>query len=80
MNKNSPSAHPEWALKYRKPGTELRRINERYYLYSYKTVYDPVKKRARKISGGILGAITEEKGFMASSKKALMQRKSADAE
>lgn len=78
MAKNSFPAHPQWALKYRKPGTELRRINGRYYLYSYKTVYDPKKKRARKVSGGILGAITEEKGFIISSKKALVESKSLD--
>jgi hypothetical protein len=35
--------HPQWALQHRKPGTELRLINGKYYLYQYKTVYDKDK-------------------------------------
>ena len=44
--------HPDWAVKYRRPGTELRRITEkRYCLYECSSVYDKEKKRARKITG-----------------------------
>jgi transposase len=69
-NKN----HPEWALKYKKPGTELKRINGRYYLYGVKSVYDKAIKRSRKISMGILGRITEEEGFTASEKSELKKK------
>ena len=44
--KTKKSPHPEWALAHKKPGTELRKIKGRYYLYDYKTVYDKEKKRA----------------------------------
>lgn len=42
------SSHPKWALKHKKPGTELHYIRGRYYLYEYKTVYEKEKKRAKK--------------------------------
>lgn len=66
MAKHSSASHPQWALKHKKPGTELRLINGRYYLYEYKTVYDALKKRARKVSGQLLGSINETKGFVPS--------------
>jgi len=68
MNKtNSP--HPQWALKHKKPGTELRLLNGRYYLYEYKTHYDQVKKGPRKKTGALLGSITQEHGFVPSKKR-----------
>jgi len=66
MPKHSFTSHPPWALRHKKPGTELRLINGRYYLYEYKTVYNAVKKRPRKISGQLLGSITESRGFVPS--------------
>jgi len=63
--------HPKWALKHKKPGTELRLIKGKYYLYEYKTVYDKEKKRPKKISGVLLGAINEKDGFIPSAKRAL---------
>ena len=63
--------HPQWALKYRKEGTELRFIKGRYYLYAYKTVYDKGKQRPKKVSGQLLGSITEKDGFIPSAKRAL---------
>lgn len=55
--------HPEWALKHKKPGTELRLMKGRYYLYEVSSKWNKEKKRAQKISGKILGRITEDKGF-----------------
>ena len=63
--------HPDWALAHKKPGTELKCINGRYYLYGVKSVYDKKLKRARKISLGIVGSITKEKGFIPSEKQQL---------
>ena len=54
--------HPDWAIKHRKPGTELRLIRGKYYLYEYKTIYDKQNKKPKKITGKLLGRITEE-GF-----------------
>ena len=71
--KTKKSPHPEWALAHKKPGTELRCIKGRYYLYEYKTVYDKVNKKPRKITGPILGSITQEKGFIPSEKRSLEQ-------
>ena len=66
-----PSPHPEWAVKFRRPGTELRCINGRYCLYECKCVYDKEKKRNRKITGKYLGSITEKDGFIPSKKRQL---------
>jgi hypothetical protein len=73
--KSGTSPHPDWATRHRRPGTELRCINGRYYLYSYKTVYDEALKRPKKISGSILGSITEEGGFKESDKGRLRAAK-----
>ena len=37
---------------------ELKTIGGRYYIYRVSSVYDPVKKRARKVSGEYLGRVT----------------------
>lgn len=69
------SPHPEWATKHRRQGTELRHINGRYYLYEYKTVYDSQIKGPKKISGKIVGSITQEGGFRESDKGKLKAAK-----
>lgn len=66
--------HPDWATQARQPGTELRLINNTYYLYAVSSKYDPVLKRARKITGKLLGKITEQNGFIMSSKDKLRQK------
>lgn len=66
--------HPDWAVKFRRPGTELRRVNDALYkLYECSSVYDRVKKRSRKITGKYLGSITESGGFK-ESRKRIMER------
>jgi len=65
------SPHPEWATKFRKPGTELRNINGKYYLYECHSKYDKIAKKSKKITGKILGSITEDKGFIESEKSKL---------
>lgn len=64
-------AHPDWAVKYRRPGTELRCIHGRYCLYECSSVYDKEKKRSVKKTGRYLGTITEEHGFRESPKRVL---------
>ena len=63
--------HPQWALKYKRKGTELRLINGRYYLYEITSKWDPEKKRSKKITLGLLGKITKEEGFVESEKRKL---------
>jgi len=60
--------HPEWALKHKKKGTELRLIKGTYYLYEITSKWNPEKKRSQKITLGLLGKITEHEGFVESDK------------
>ena len=53
-------AYPEWVEKQRRPGTHIHCIRGKYYLYEVTSVYDKEKKRARAITKGYLGRITEE--------------------
>ena len=56
--------HPQWALNQKRPGTELRCIRGKYYLYECKSFYDKERKKTRKKTGAYLGMITEEKGLV----------------
>ncbi|MGI6524292.1 MAG: hypothetical protein ACOX2O_03225 [Bdellovibrionota bacterium] len=47
----------------------MRLINGRYYLYGYSYRYDPERKRSVKVTGKLLGRITEEDGFIPSKKR-----------
>jgi transposase len=62
------SKHPQWALKYKKKGTELRLIKGKYYLYEITSKWNPQKKRSQKVTLGLLGKITENEGFVESEK------------
>ncbi len=74
MTINATSPHPEWATSLRTKGTELRLLKGNYYLYSYSNVYDPIKKQSKKITGKLLGRITEKEGFIPSEKLQLRQQ------
>ncbi len=73
MARSSKSPHPAWALRHKAKGTELRNIKGRYYLYSVTSKYDPALKRSRKVTGKILGTITENEGFIESEKRQLQR-------
>jgi len=64
MARKATTQFPQWALKFKTPGTELRCIRGKYYLYECSSVYDPEKKRSRKVTGKYLGSITEEGGLV----------------
>lgn len=66
--------YPEWVLAHRKPGTELRFINNTYYLYQVSSFYDPTKKKGRKKTGALLGKITMKDGFVPSEKNKLKEK------
>jgi transposase len=68
------TTHPNWATKHKRKGTELRLINGNYYLYEVTSKWDPDKKRPKKITGRIVGRITEESGFIESDKAKLRKR------
>jgi len=65
------ATHPLWATKYKRKGTELRCLNGKYYLYEVSSKWDKTLKRAKKITGKLLGKITEEDGFIESDKNKL---------
>ena len=52
--------HPDWVLKHKTKGTEIRKLGKYYYLYKIRSEYDKEKKRAKKITEKFLGKITEE--------------------
>ncbi len=58
------SPHPDWALAHKRKGTELRLIRGIYYLYEVSSKWSPEKKHAVKITGKLLGKITEKDGFV----------------
>ncbi len=52
--------YPDWVLKHKEKGTELRQIGKNYYLYKISHKWDKEKKQSKKITGEYLGRITEE--------------------
>ncbi|MEA4865145.1 MAG: transposase [Sphaerochaeta sp.] len=51
---------PEFITNFKKPqATEIKHINGHWYLYERKTKYDPSTQKSRKVSGRLLGTITE---------------------
>jgi hypothetical protein len=70
--------HPEWALKQKRPGTELRYIRGIYYLYGVSSKWNKEKKRAQKVTGKILGRVTEN-GFIESARRKILDGKSENA-
>jgi transposase len=73
MAKNGKSPHPEWALRHKGKGMELRIINGKYYIYQVTSKYDPLLKRSKKVTGKILGTVTEKDGFIESDKRQLQK-------
>ncbi len=51
---------PDWVLKQKKKGIEIRRFGDRYYACESSSKYDPLLKRARKITGKYLGVVTKD--------------------
>jgi hypothetical protein len=68
------TTHPEWALAHKRKGTELRLLNGRYYLYEATSKWSPDKKRSVKVTGKLLGKITEADGFIESDKARLRKQ------
>jgi transposase len=63
--KNKKSPYPDWLNKYRQPGTEIRKLKDKFYLYEVSSYYDKEKKKGRKKTGKYLGSITDAEGFVA---------------
>jgi hypothetical protein len=67
--------HPSWALENKRQGTELRCLKGKYYLYEVTSKWNPEKKRSVKITGKLLGKITQADGFVESEKDRLRKQK-----
>lgn len=61
--KNEKSPYPEWVNKHRKPGTEIRKLGDKFYQYEVSSYYDKEKKKGRKKTGKFLGTLSEAGGF-----------------
>eukprot|EP01035_Chromulina_nebulosa_P032601 gene32601-43556_t len=62
---------PEWVLKFREAKTEIKLVKGGYYKYAVEYKYNPAKKRTDKVTGTLLGKITEQDGFAPSDKNQL---------
>lgn len=51
---------PDWVLKHKTKGVEVRNIKGNYYLYSVHSVRDPVRGRPKKVTDKYLGRVTPE--------------------
>jgi len=55
--KNGP---PSWILKYKQKGTAIHKIGNNFYLYEITSQWNKELKRAKKITKGYLGRITQD--------------------
>jgi hypothetical protein len=74
MSDKQKITHPSWALACKRKGTELRYIRGNYYLYEVTSKWNPEKKRSIKITGKLIGKITEAAGFLESDKNRLRKQ------
>ena len=74
MTEKQNVKHPSWVLECKRKGTELRYLKGNYYLYEVTSKWNPDKKRSVKITGKLLGKITEADGFVESEKARLRKQ------
>lgn len=77
MENKKQSPHPEWALAHKRKNTEIRCFGTKYYLYQISSRWDKERKRSVKITGKLLGKITEKDGFIESEKARLVRQQTA---
>ena len=51
---------PDWVEKQKKTGYEIKPIRGHYYMYERKSAWDPVRKKAKKVTGAYVGKVTPE--------------------
>ena len=64
---------PSWVARFKEPKTEIKLIKGGYYKYKVDYRYNPEKKRTDKVSGVLLGKITEQ-GFEPSDKDKIRKK------
>jgi len=65
---------PDWIQEYKEPRTEIRRIKNGFYKYQVAFAYNRDKKKTEKKTIRLLGKITEQEGFIPSSKNELRRK------
>lgn len=63
---------PEWVLKHKTKGVDIRFINNFYYAYKRHSVWDSEKKRAKTVTDEYVGKITQE-GIIKSKHQKIIQ-------
>jgi transposase len=53
-------AFPYWVERQKKKGFEIKNIRGHYYMYRLKSKWDPVRKKARKVTGEYIGKVTPD--------------------
>jgi hypothetical protein len=61
--------YPEWVMKYKKKGTYINRVKDKYYLYAAHSERIPGTKKVRRVSDGYIGRITEDDGLIPAREK-----------
>lgn len=56
--------YPDWVLKYKKKGTYINKVGDKYYLYAAHSERIKGTAKVRRISDGYLGRITESDGLI----------------
>ncbi len=62
---------PSWVLKYKEPGTTIRKIGNNFYKYKVHSERKPGRKYPVLITDELLGTITKN-GFISSKKKLII--------
>ena len=58
--------YPDWVMKYKKKGTYINRVGDKYYLYAAHSERIKGTDKIRRVSDGYIGRITKEDGLIPS--------------
>ena len=61
-----PADYPDWVMKYKKKGTYINKVGDKYYLYAAHSERVKGTDKVRRVSDGYLGRITEKDGLIPS--------------
>ncbi len=56
--------YPDWVMKYKKKGTYINKVGDKYYLYAAHSERIKCTDKVRRVSDGYLGRITEDNGLI----------------
>ena len=51
---------PDWVEKQKRQGCEIKKIKDYYYMYERKSIWDPIRKKPKKVTGTYLGKVTPD--------------------